>query len=999
MESDTLRILAVEDSPADFRLLKEYLREMTNAEIVHAVTLKEALGVLSTGHFAVVLLDLNLPDSTGLKGVAKILETRSATPVIVLTGTDDEKTGLQALSLNAQDYLVKGTIDGPSLTRSIRYSIERARAEAALRQLNARLGILMRVSGKILAEKSLVGVLQTMADAAQELACAKQAASGYRSAEGIFQGFAVSTSVPGLKKLERANFVSDKGEMFLDLVKERDTIRLTEAEFRSHPAWSRIPIKHVPMRGLLAARLWDKDGETKGIMMVSDREEGEFSEEDEVLLTELAALASLSVQHIEARTEVEHRAREQEAVFAAITDAVLVSDVNDTPIHANPAAIHAYGFDPTNMDVSKVVRTLAIRRLDGNLVPVSNFPSQRAQQGKFVKNEMYMFTNPEGLDYIIRASASPLEVGGKRVGAVTVWNDVTERETLLQELSRERSKLRAIFENAPEAITVSDESGRITMANPVADNLYGMRADDEEHRKLDVSRLYQADGSQYDPEDLPLNRSAMHGENLKEVEMVVKGPGGQQLSLLVNSSPIRDAAGTIQGAIAVSQDITLRKQMEHALRKNAEEYRSLMEEASDGIVITDERGNIVAVNARLSEMLDRGKNEFLGLTMQQLMPEEDSVRFPFPTEEPPAPQPGLVEHRLKKKDGTALHVQTSVKRLASGRIQSIVRDITKQKEKEQRLMQVMQEEVFEKLFMKLRAFKHGQSGAMNLTRLALFADNFSAISRILSSDPPEARKDLLERFGVAVEEFNTLVAPELEHIASLMTIAETNTVPAKSIDIRATADSLLSSIEHLKERIDHVMSIAKENRPDAFAQAFPSLQEDILSTISKIRSALSNVTAFIETNFTCLVSDIVRSTLQKFETHASAFIIHFDDDTRGGKAIVNASELGAVLSILMENAVEALNRVIGNPPGTGQQVQIRTETVGQTIRIVVEDNGPGVPDRIREHLFENGVSGKSPDRGFGLSYAKKCLNRYGGRISHDESVKSGARFVIEIPKA
>jgi PAS domain S-box-containing protein len=141
MQSDTLKILAVEDNPADVRLLKEHLLEDSSIafEIVHAETLKDALKLLSTDSFAVALLDLNLPDSTGLEGIDAIRRIKSSPPVIVLTGIDDEETGLLALSRNAQDYLVKGRLDREMLVRSIRYAIERGKVEQALQQLNAEL--------------------------------------------------------------------------------------------------------------------------------------------------------------------------------------------------------------------------------------------------------------------------------------------------------------------------------------------------------------------------------------------------------------------------------------------------------------------------------------------------------------------------------------------------------------------------------------------------------------------------------------------------------------------------------------------------------------------------------------------------------------------------------------------------------------------------------------------------------------------------------------------
>ena len=76
--------------------------------------------------FDVVIVDLHLPDSTGLATVTKLTEQLLRdVPLIVMTGLNDDETGMQAVKLGAQDYLVKGKIDIHSLLRSIRYAIER----------------------------------------------------------------------------------------------------------------------------------------------------------------------------------------------------------------------------------------------------------------------------------------------------------------------------------------------------------------------------------------------------------------------------------------------------------------------------------------------------------------------------------------------------------------------------------------------------------------------------------------------------------------------------------------------------------------------------------------------------------------------------------------------------------------------------------------------------------------------------------------------------------
>lgn len=139
MAINKIRVLAVDDNPGDILLVKLQLQSAAGMdfEVSSASCLQEALDLLAQAGFAVVLLDLNLPDSQGLEGIDKILATPAAPPVIVMTGLDNQEIGLQAVSRNAQDYLIKGSFDKDVLVRSIRYAIQRDQSEKAMRQMNA----------------------------------------------------------------------------------------------------------------------------------------------------------------------------------------------------------------------------------------------------------------------------------------------------------------------------------------------------------------------------------------------------------------------------------------------------------------------------------------------------------------------------------------------------------------------------------------------------------------------------------------------------------------------------------------------------------------------------------------------------------------------------------------------------------------------------------------------------------------------------------------------
>ena len=144
-----LSVLVVEDNPGDARLVQIYLEEDLAAPFAVTVAdrLAVALEALVRQRIDIALLDLSLPDSFGLDGLARLRAAAPLLPVVVLTGTADEALALESLRQGAQDYLVKGQGDGELVRRAIRYAVGRSRADAALRESEARFRALFENAG------------------------------------------------------------------------------------------------------------------------------------------------------------------------------------------------------------------------------------------------------------------------------------------------------------------------------------------------------------------------------------------------------------------------------------------------------------------------------------------------------------------------------------------------------------------------------------------------------------------------------------------------------------------------------------------------------------------------------------------------------------------------------------------------------------------------------------------------------------------------------------
>jgi two-component system sensor histidine kinase UhpB len=134
--SDDLNLLLIEDNPADVFFLKKMLKDtpFTISNIYEADRLEKGLDFLKNTDVGLTLLDLSLPDSSGLDSLFGIQEAAGKIPIIILTGLDDTDMALDAIKAGAQDYLVKGEFNKNLLQRAIQYSLERKKQEETIKE-------------------------------------------------------------------------------------------------------------------------------------------------------------------------------------------------------------------------------------------------------------------------------------------------------------------------------------------------------------------------------------------------------------------------------------------------------------------------------------------------------------------------------------------------------------------------------------------------------------------------------------------------------------------------------------------------------------------------------------------------------------------------------------------------------------------------------------------------------------------------------------------------
>jgi PAS domain S-box-containing protein len=287
-------------------------------------------------------------------------------------------------------------------------------------------------------------------------------------------------------------------------------------------------------------------------------------------------------------------------------------------------------------------------------------------------------------------------------GSIVKWygsaTDIEERKRAEQELRQAEEHIRAILEYSPNWIFLKDTEGRYLLVNREIERVFGI-GQEQIKGKTDSEIFPPEQVAEYRANDLKVLRAGLTME-FEEIALLEDGPH----TSIVHKFPLFDTHGNIYATGGVATDITERKRAEEARRYSEEQYRTVVETATDAVVSIDEDSKILFVNPATAKIFGYDTSELIGRPLMMLMPEslrslhEAGFRRYLATGQRHLNWQGT-ELTALRKNGQEFPVEVSFGEMTSNGhrvFTGFIRDISEKKRAEDELRK--QKEVFQKIF-------------------------------------------------------------------------------------------------------------------------------------------------------------------------------------------------------------------------------------------------------------------------------------------------------------
>ncbi len=256
---------------------------------------------------------------------------------------------------------------------------------------------------------------------------------------------------------------------------------------------------------------------------------------------------------------------------------------------------------------------------------------RRCLAGAAENGEQELFRRADGSEEWLQWEIAPWHAGPDEIGGIILFSEVVTARVAAQAAQRESdARYRLLFETMAQGVAFQDADGRITHANPAAEQILGLTLDQLQGRtSIDARwKAVHEDGSDFKGENHPAMLALRTGRPVRNTMMGIFNPQDDAYHWInINAVPrFRSGQSRPYEVFTTFDDVTERRQADQALRRSEEKYRGLMESLDNVVATVDQDGRFLYMNDVAAAQLGRPAGELIGKTMGELFPAPVAAR-------------------------------------------------------------------------------------------------------------------------------------------------------------------------------------------------------------------------------------------------------------------------------------------------------------------------------------------------------------------------------------